>query len=346
MVYLGNQVGRHGFGLAVLEGTLEHGELPMKWNKLGKIFDPTGITLPNGCVQFAQSPQALVFDDFVRIYFSTRAARPGNGKYLSHIAFVDMDLGLSQSIRVSATERVIPLGGLGCFDEHGIFPMNVVRHAGRDPRVHLRLEPARLGFRRDRHRPRRSADDDGLTFQRLGTGPVAGGVAARALPGRRRLRPGHRRRLSHVVHLRHGLEAARCRARPERVYKIGHAASPRRASPGSKEEARRSSPTAWRRRMPGAADGRRVSATVSHVLLLPAVVGLPDEHGPRLPDRLMHGRRPGDWTRDDERSASRSRPEAGIRRWCATRTCSSATEYLLYNGNDFGRDGFGLAVLE
>ena len=63
---------------------------PMKWKKLGKIFDPTHHKLPNDCVQFAQSPQALVFDDFVRIYFSTRSVDKTNGKYLSHIAFVDM----------------------------------------------------------------------------------------------------------------------------------------------------------------------------------------------------------------------------------------------------------------
>ena len=62
----------------------------MKWRKLGRIFDPTRHQLPNGCVQFAQSPQTLMFDDFVRVYFSTRAIDPSNGKYLSHIAFVDI----------------------------------------------------------------------------------------------------------------------------------------------------------------------------------------------------------------------------------------------------------------
>jgi hypothetical protein len=99
----------------------------MRWRKLGKIFDPTQHTLPNGCVQFAQSPQALVFDEFVRVYFSTRSVDASNGKYLSHIAFVDMQKSLRDVIRVS-DKTVIPLGGLGCFDEHGIFPMSVMRH--------------------------------------------------------------------------------------------------------------------------------------------------------------------------------------------------------------------------
>lgn len=98
----------------------------MKWHKLGRIFNPKEHKLPNGCKEFAQSPQVLMFDDFVRIYFSTRALDK-NGKFLSHIAFADMDKNLRDIFRVS-DKSVISLGGLGCFDEHGIFPMNVVRY--------------------------------------------------------------------------------------------------------------------------------------------------------------------------------------------------------------------------
>ena len=62
----------------------------MKWLKQGKIFDPTGHPLPHGCVEYAQSPQALVLSDRIRVYFSTRQ-RDRAGKYLSHVAFVDFD---------------------------------------------------------------------------------------------------------------------------------------------------------------------------------------------------------------------------------------------------------------
>ena len=41
----------------------------MKFKKLGKIFDPSdSFLLKNDFVGFAQSPQALVFDDFIRNY--------------------------------------------------------------------------------------------------------------------------------------------------------------------------------------------------------------------------------------------------------------------------------------
>src|ERR1700738_5257230 len=101
----------------------------MKWQKLGKIFDPLEYELPNNCKEFAQSPQTLIFEDFIRIYFSTRERDVSNGKYLSHVSFVDFEKNF-QSIKGIATNTVIELGKLGCFDEHGIFPFNVVRNKG------------------------------------------------------------------------------------------------------------------------------------------------------------------------------------------------------------------------
>ena len=99
----------------------------MKWNKKGKIFDPTQHILPNNCKEFAQSPQTLVFDDFVRIYFSTREKEMNSGKFLSHIAFIDIDKKFKNIISISSAP-VIKSGEPGTFDEHGIFPINPLRH--------------------------------------------------------------------------------------------------------------------------------------------------------------------------------------------------------------------------
>src|SRR5262252_308190 len=142
----------------------------MNWTKVARIFDPTQHKLPADCVQFAQSPQVLVFDDFVRVYFSTRAVDPSNGKYLSHVAFVDLQKNLRDILRIS-DKTVIPLGRLGCFDEHGIFPMSVVRHGGAvygytcgwSRRVSVSVETS-IGLAISR--------DGGLSFQRIGEGPV------------------------------------------------------------------------------------------------------------------------------------------------------------------------------
>jgi hypothetical protein len=141
----------------------------MKWKKLGRIFDPTEYSLPNNCFEFAQAPQVLVFDDFVRIFFSTRE-RDKNGKYLSHISFVDMDRCFKEVINVSATTP-IRLGELGCYDEHGIFPLNILRDGERilgyiggwSRRVSVQVDGS-IGLA--------ISHDDGLSFDRIGNGPV------------------------------------------------------------------------------------------------------------------------------------------------------------------------------
>lgn len=197
--------------------------IKMRWKKLGKIFDPTQHKLPNDCVQYAQSPQALVFDDFVRIYFSTRSVDKHNGKYLSHIAFVDMQKDLHNIIRVS-DETVIPLGGLGCFDEHGIFPMSIMRHdsvvygytCGWNRRVSVSVDTA-VGLAISR--------DDGRTFQRIGDGPVlAASPHEPCLVG-----DGFVRVIGGVFHMWYifgtGWKRFSDDTAPDRTYKIGHATS-------------------------------------------------------------------------------------------------------------------------
>jgi hypothetical protein len=141
----------------------------VRWTKRGLLFDPLRYPLPDGCTEFAQSPQALVCDDFVRIYFSTRR-RDRDGQFVSHVAFVDMDRRLERVREVAATS-VIAQGALGCFDEHGIFPFNVVRHGAA-------IYAFTCGWSRRRSVPVATAiglaisHDEGRTFQRVGPGPV------------------------------------------------------------------------------------------------------------------------------------------------------------------------------
>ncbi|MBA4058383.1 MAG: hypothetical protein C0490_26935, partial [Marivirga sp.] len=141
----------------------------MKWKKLGKIFDPTEHKLANNCFEFAQSPQTLVFDDFVRIYFSTRE-KDKTGKYLSHVSYVDIRKDFREIIGVSS-HTVLELGALGCFDEHGIFPINVLRDGNRilaytsgwNRKVSVSVD-ASIGLA--------ISHDNGLTFKKVGQGPV------------------------------------------------------------------------------------------------------------------------------------------------------------------------------
>ena len=318
----------------------------MKWKKLGKIFDPTEYQLPNNCVQFAQAPQALVFDDFVRIYFSTRSVDEKNGKYLSHIAFVDMKKNLRDVIRVSE-KTVIPLGGLGCFDEHGIFPMSVMRHGGAiyaytcgwNRRVSVSVDTA-IGLA--------ISLDDGLTFQRIGDGPVlAASLHEPCLVG-----DGFVKVVSGVFHMWYifgmGWKKFSSDAPPDRTYKIGHAVSNDGIN-WSKEE------------------GRQIIADLlgeDESQALPTVIEINGRHhlffcyrqsfdfrknkdrgyriGHAWSDDLVS------WTRDDENPLLDVTPGD----WDTDMLCypnvfeCDGNVYLLYNGNEFGRYGFGLAKLE
>jgi hypothetical protein len=318
----------------------------MQWKKLGHIFDPTQHKLPNNCAQFAQSPQALVFEDFVRIYFATRAVDPLNGKYLSHISFVDMDKQMTQVVRV-ADRPVIPLGELGCFDEHGIFPMNVVRHGdavygytcGWNRRVSVSVDTA-IGLA--------ISHDDGLTFQRIGHGPVlAASLHEPCLVG-----DGFVKIIDGQFHMWYifgtGWKRFAADAAPDRTYKIGHAVS-NDGIRWIKEEARQIITD-------------RLGADESQAL--PTVVKVGDmyhmffcyrqsfdfrtstERGYRIGHAYSADL--SNWTRDEDNPRLDTTPGA----WDSDMLCyphafeCDGNVYLLYNGNEFGRHGFGLAALE
>jgi hypothetical protein len=317
----------------------------MRWIKLGKVFDPRDHQLLNGCVEYAQSPQALVFNEFVRVYFSTRSIDPVNGKYLSHIAFVDMKKNLREVIKVS-DQVVIPLGGLGCFDEHGIFPMNVFRQGdliygytcGWSRRVSVSVETA-IGLA--------LSTDNGVTFQRIGDGPIMSASQYEpCLVG-----DGFVKVINGVFHMWYifgsGWKKYVPEGNPERTYKIAHATSMDGIN-WIKEEAR-------------SIITSRLGPDESQAL--PTVITIENRHhmffcyresfdfrktagrgyriGHAWSDDLIN------WTRDDENLVL----DGSIAEWDGEMQCyphvfeSDNKIFMLYNGNEFGRYGFGLAEL-
>ncbi len=318
----------------------------MKWRKLGKVFDPTACKLPNGCVEFAQSPQALVFDQFTRVYFSSRQRDPNcEGKYLSHICFVDFDKTMQQVLRVS-DKPVIPLGKLGCFDEHGIFPMNVLRHDGR---IHGYTSgwTRRVSVSVDTGIGLAFSHDDGLTFEKIGDGPVlssslhepflVGDPFVRVYDG-----------LFHMWYI-FGTkwESFSGSQPPDRVYKIGHATS--------------HDGIAWEKEEGSNLIADRLG---DESQALPTVIKIGTRYHmffcfrESFDFRKTKGRgyRLGyaysddlsTWVRDDD-SAGIDVSDDG---WDSEMLCyphvfeRDGQVYLLYNGNEFGRHGFGIAVLE
>jgi predicted GH43/DUF377 family glycosyl hydrolase len=316
----------------------------MRWTKQGKIFDPTEYKLVNNCREFSQSPQALVMIDRVRVYFSTRV-RDSIGKYLSHIAFVDFDKNMKDIIQVSK-HTVIELGKLGCFDEHGIFPMNIVRDGNRvlgytsgwNRKVSVSVD-ASIGLA--------ISYDEGLTFKKYGNGPIltaslyepflVGDPCVVLYEGR-----------YHMWYI-YGTKWKSLEETnpPDRVYKIAHAISADGIN--------------WQR------ESKPIIQDKLHAdecQALPTVFHRNGKYHMYFCFRDIHGFRTQrekayrigyayssnltNWIRDDG-NAGIDVSEEG---WDSVMQCYPHTFelngkiYMLYNGNEFGRLGFGIAMLE
>lgn len=192
------------------------------WTKLGRIFDPTAIAGNSWIKEFAQSPSALVFDDFVRVYFSARPLPDGNGQYKSYLAYVDLDRKNLHSIVGICEKPILDLGGLGTFDEFGMNPATAIR-AGDEVRIYY------AGWTRCESVPFNAAigmavsKDNGKTFNRLGDGPVLSYTPSEPFViGSPRIRRFNDKwRLFYVA----GKKWVTGHGRPEPVYKIRMASS-------------------------------------------------------------------------------------------------------------------------
>lgn len=316
----------------------------MKWIKLGKIFDPTEYNLPKGCLEFAQSPQTLIFDNFVRIYFSTRE-KDETGKYLSHIAFVDLDRSLMEVLKVS-NKSVIKLGSLGNFDEHGIFPLNILRDGetiygyigGWNRRVSVSVDGS-IGLA--------ISEDNGETFKRVGDGPIlTASVNEPFLVG-----DPFGLKIDNIFHIWYiyGVKwiLNESTKEKERVYKIGHAYSHDNINFIKTNRNLISDKL-------NDTECQALPSVLHHngkyhmVFCYREAIGFRKEINKAYRLGYAYSFDGYEWARDDEKLGL----DVSLDGWDSEMLCYphlfrlDDKIYLLYNGNEFGRKGFGLALLE
>lgn len=141
------------------------------WKKLGKAFSPQDIGDRSWLKEFAQAPSTLVFDDFVRIYFSCRPQADENGQYVSYSAYADFERTDLFKLRNVSKAPILNLGNLGEFDEFGTYPVSVIR-------TENEVRAYYAGWTRCESVPFNVAigmaisQDGGDTFNKLGIGPV------------------------------------------------------------------------------------------------------------------------------------------------------------------------------
>lgn len=316
----------------------------MKWNKLGLIFNLANQNTANNYREFAQSPQALVFDDFIRIYYSTRE-KDATGKYLSHISYVEMDKKLSKILKVSKN-MVIPLGNLGCYDEHGIFPLNILRDGNRilgyiggwSRRVSVSVETS-IGLA--------VSLDDGLTFKRIGDGPVlAASLKEPFLVGDPFVL-----KLNGVYQMWYiyGTEWVNNPENNvnERVYKIGHAVS-KDGINWNKTGKQLISDRLGGYECQALPTVTKINDTYHMYFCYREAIGFRENKDKAYRIGYAYSKDLSNWTRDDSSAGI----DVSTEGWDSEMMCypnifsCDGKVYMLYNGNKFGYYGFGAAVLE
>jgi predicted GH43/DUF377 family glycosyl hydrolase len=316
----------------------------LRWKKLGKIFTPAEHFSMNEYVGFSQSPQALVFEDWVRVYFSIRK-KDNDSMFTSHIMFADFDKSFQKIIRVSQ-QPVIEPGEKGTFDEHGIFPFSPFRYqdkimaytCGWSRRVSVPVETATgLAF----------SEDNGQTFKRYGTGPILGpSLYEPFLVGDSFVQYYQNRFYMWYIYGSRWIPATSDEP-VARVYKIAQATSDNGID--------------WLR------DGRTIiedRLNKDECQALPTVIYFNGRYHMFFCYRYATGFRKDksrgyrlgyawssdliNWQRDDHSGGIH--PDTNG--WDSDMLCypnvfkTDDNVYLLYNGNEFGREGFGLALLE
>jgi predicted GH43/DUF377 family glycosyl hydrolase len=315
----------------------------LNWKIRGRIFDPSEHKLPLDCHSYAQSPQALIFDDFVRIYFSSRYTdSPGN--FISRIVYIDMDHDFSKILNISA-HAVLNEPELGAYDEHGIFPLHIFREeekifgyiCGISRRQSVSVESS-IGLS--------ESFDGGNTFIRKGIGPVLTSSLHEPflVCDPFVIKEGDTYHMWYIYGLRWMRETEA--SKPERVYKIAHATSFDQIN--------------WTK------EGRTIisdSIDDNECQALPTVIkhgGLYHmvfcyRHAFGFKENKSKGYKLGyaissdlqNWSRRDELL---NLPSVDGE-WDSDMRCYphlfklKEKIYLLYNGNEFGKFGFGLAEL-
>jgi hypothetical protein len=144
-----------------------------KWEKKGKLFDPTGIGpfMQN----YAQNPNAIDLGDKIRVYFTTRPGKSDEGLFVSYTSFVDLDRYDLSKVLYVHKEPVLKLGNCGDFDQYGIMPGSIV-HLKESGEIWLYY----VGWTRMSAVPYNWAIglaisvDGGFNFKRFGKGPILG----------------------------------------------------------------------------------------------------------------------------------------------------------------------------
>ena len=306
--------------------------MPNIWRPLGRVFSSPGNA--PWSVSHASYPTALsLTGNRVRVFYSTRDATNR-----SSAASIDLAIdGDRFELLGPPRGPLFTPGARGCFDADGVTITSVVAHDGR-------LYAFYLGWTVLVHVPFTNfiglavSHDDGESFQRHGNVPVVGRSAENPLTLGYPfvLRDGQDWRMWFGSHLHWGPQ------RLEMLHVI--------------KEARSSDLVNWTPSAAIAVDVAGQADPSEFAISRPVVLREADNslsmwYARRRPDYELGFARSVDgvrWERRDQDLRFAGQPEAweDKERTYPFVFDHSGRRYMLYNGNGYGREGFGIAILE
>lgn len=99
----------------------------MKWEKLGLVYGPEGAS--SWAKHSALQPTPIVLDDKIRVFCGFR-----DDDGMSRIGYVDVALHDPTEVLAVPSKPTLDVGEFGTFDQHGVVPCAVAR---RDDEIHL-----------------------------------------------------------------------------------------------------------------------------------------------------------------------------------------------------------------
>lgn len=138
----------------------------MKWQKGGLVFSPRGDEPWSRHTALQPTPILSKNGTFVRVYFGTR-----DDEGVSRVSFVDLDSADPRRVIGYAKQPALDIGLPGTFDDNGVVPCALVR---RDDRIWMYYAgyqiPHRIKFMA--FGGLAVSDDEGVTFHRVSQVPV------------------------------------------------------------------------------------------------------------------------------------------------------------------------------
>lgn len=305
----------------------------IRWIKQGLVFDVTRAGVP-WMHSHAQLPVAdSIGGDLYRVYFGARTA-----DQISRIGWAVVELGDRVKLLDVSTEPALSPGGIGTFDEHGVFPSCVVHVPGQRRMYYI-------GWNRGYRRPLFYASiglavstDGGRTWSKYSEAPIMarGRHDPCLVTSPHVIRHDGKYRMTYVSGVRWSERNGELRSH----YHIKYAES--------------DDGIEWRRDGRIAIDFSTEDETnVARSWVVPARDGLHMWFGyvrGTTPYRIGYARSTDylHWLRDDASAGIGVSAEG----WDSQMICypnviaHRGRGYMFYNGNAFGRDGFGVAISE